>query len=74
MEKFPHLRQGIITRMMENFNEMKTGRVFRGALWIIGEYAVENESILDAMKQIKNCLGEIPILASEQVLNKFFYI
>jgi coatomer subunit beta len=41
MEKFPHLRSGIIERLLESFLEMKTGRVFRGALWIIGEYALE---------------------------------
>ncbi|KAJ3382672.1 coatomer subunit beta [Lobulomyces angularis] len=66
MEKFPHLRSGIIDRLCENFNEMKTSRVFRGALWIIGEYAVEGNSIVESMKQIRNALGEIPILASEQ--------
>jgi len=41
MEKFPHLRSGIVQRLLENFLEMKTGRVFRGALWIIGEYALD---------------------------------
>ena len=41
MEKFPHLRGDLITRLLETFTEMKTGRVFRGALWIIGEYALD---------------------------------
>lgn len=41
MERFPHLRHSIIERMLDGFPEMKTGRTLRGALWIIGEYAVE---------------------------------
>jgi coatomer subunit beta len=68
MEKFPQLRPGIIERLLENFSEMKTGRVFRGALWIIGEYAVDGTAIVESMKQISDALGEIPILASEQVI------
>ena len=39
MEKFPQLRAPITNRLLETFTELKTGRVFRGALWIIGEYA-----------------------------------
>ncbi|KAJ3092871.1 coatomer subunit beta [Quaeritorhiza haematococci] len=68
MEKFPHLRAGIIQRLLETFMDMKTGRVFRGALWIIGEYAADVSGLEEAMKQIRAGLGEIPILASEQRL------
>jgi len=47
--------------------EMKTGRVFRGALWIVGEYCLTVEDIEAAMNEIRNTLGELPLLASEQV-------
>ena len=89
MEKFPALRTGIIERLLQSFSEMKTGRVFRGALWIIGEYALDIAgeffsvivacyfhillkygllSAIDmAMAQIRESLGEVPILAAEQV-------
>ena len=39
MERFPHLRAGIIENLVDSLPEMKTGRTMRGALWIIGEYA-----------------------------------
>jgi len=52
--------------------EMKTGRVFRGALWIIGEYCLTAEDIEAAMNEIRNALGELPLLASEQVI--YIYI
>jgi len=58
--------------------EMKTGRVFRGALWIIGEYCLTVEDIEAAMKEIRRTLGDLPLLASEQVnfikSNFFFFI
>ncbi|RKO85232.1 adaptin N terminal region-domain-containing protein [Blyttiomyces helicus] len=66
MEKFPQLRSGIITRLLDSFMDMKTGRVFRGALWIIGEYTLDVPAMEQALKKIRDALGEIPILASEQ--------
>jgi coatomer subunit beta len=42
MEKFPDLRSSIIERLLQSFLDMKVvGRVYRGALWIIGEYSLE---------------------------------
>ncbi|KAI8612633.1 adaptin N terminal region-domain-containing protein [Chytriomyces sp. MP71] len=68
MEKFPHLRPGIIESLLASFKDMKTGRVFRGALWIMGEYTLDPGSIEASMKHIRESLGELPILASEQRL------
>jgi coatomer subunit beta len=66
LEKIPELRSKIVTKLMESFMEMKTGRVFRGALWIIGEYCLTVEDIEAAMNEIRNTLGDLPLLASEQ--------
>ncbi|KAF9384089.1 coatomer subunit beta, partial [Podila verticillata] len=68
VEKFPSLRSSILERLMETFPEMKAAKVFRGALWIVGEYCLEVQDIEDAWKHIRAGLGEIPILASEQRL------
>ncbi|KAI9339975.1 adaptin N terminal region-domain-containing protein [Obelidium mucronatum] len=68
MEKFPHLRAGIIDQLLESFKDMKTGRVFRGALWILGEYTLDTASIEGSVRNIRESLGEVPILASEQRL------
>jgi len=38
VEKFPDLRQSITERLLQSIPEIKSGKVFRGALWIIGEY------------------------------------
>ncbi|KAI8461380.1 coatomer beta subunit [Phakopsora pachyrhizi] len=71
VEKFPDLRSSIIEKLLSTFGDIKSGKVFRGALWIVGEYCAtqEGESILlPTFRQIRQVIGEIPILASEQRL------
>ncbi|KFX98963.1 hypothetical protein O988_00297 [Pseudogymnoascus sp. VKM F-3808] len=68
VEKFPKLRQTIVERLVSTLSEVRAGKVYRGALWIVGEYSMEANDIRDAWKRIRASLGEIPILASEQRL------
>lgn len=41
VEKFPDLRQGIVEKLLSTLAEVRAGKVYRGALWIVGEYCVE---------------------------------
>jgi|TARA_R110002003_G_scaffold30_3_gene1829 coatomer subunit beta len=68
VERFPDLRPSIIERLVSTLGEVRAGKVYRGVLWIIGEYSLEAKDIRDAWKGIRSSLGEIPILASEQRL------
>ncbi|BGO98008.1 coatomer subunit beta [Rhodotorula toruloides] len=68
VEKFPDLRQGIVAKLLDTFGEIKSGKVFRGAMWIVGEYAGSVEEVRQAMQQVRKVIGEVPILASEQRL------
>lgn len=68
VEKFPNLRASIIERLMMTLGEVRSGKVYRGVLWIVGEYCVEQKDIREVWKRIRASLGEIPILASEQRL------
>ncbi|RKF63484.1 Coatomer subunit beta [Erysiphe neolycopersici] len=68
VEKFPSLRPSIVERLVTTLSEVRAGKVYRGALWIVGEYSIEASDIRDAWKRIRISLGEIPILASEQRL------
>jgi len=68
MERFPHLRVGIIQKLLDSFPEIKAGRVYRGALWILGEYCLDEASIEGAFAQLHKAIGEIPIVAAEQRL------
>ncbi|GAO14292.1 uncharacterized protein UV8b_07448 [Ustilaginoidea virens] len=68
VEKFPSLRKTIVERLVSTLSEVRAGKVYRGIMWIIGEYSLEEKDIRDAWKRIRASLGEIPILASEQRL------
>ncbi|KAI8341029.1 adaptin N terminal region-domain-containing protein [Chlamydoabsidia padenii] len=68
VEKFPDLRASILEKLMETFVDMKSSKVFRGALWILGEYCQDEKEINEAWEQIRQVLGEVPLLASEQRL------
>ncbi|KAF7713143.1 Coatomer beta subunit [Penicillium ucsense] len=68
VEKFPDLRSAIVNRLVSTLSEVRAGKVYRGVLWVIGEYSLEEKDIREAWKKIRASLGEIPILASEQRL------
>lgn len=68
VEKFPALRSTITSKLILTLPDIKSGKVFRGVLWILGEYVESIQDIQDAMREIRKVLGEIPILASEQRL------
>lgn len=38
VDKYPQLRRPICQKLLEAFGSIKSGKVFRGALWIVGEY------------------------------------
>ncbi|KAJ3303386.1 coatomer subunit beta [Kappamyces sp. JEL0829] len=65
VERFPHLRSTITSSLLDAFPDMKTGRTIRGALWIIGEYALETELMEACMSQILACIGPIPIVSEQ---------
>ncbi|KAI1308132.1 Coatomer, beta subunit [Xylaria venustula] len=68
VEKFPKLRPSIVARLVDTLSEVRAGKVYRGIVWIVGEYSLEENDIREAWKRIRASLGEIPILASEQRL------
>ena len=38
VEKVPNLRPTITEKLVSTFPEIKAGKVYRGAMWIVGEY------------------------------------
>lgn len=68
VEKFPALRPSIVARLVATLGEVRAGKVYRGIIWIVGEYSLEEKDIRDAWRGIRSSLGEIPILSSEQRL------
>ncbi|KAJ3768462.1 coatomer protein, partial [Lentinula raphanica] len=70
VDKFPRLRPGLSDRLVATLNDIRSGKVFRGVLWILGEFVDSQDSYsstkaAEAIKQciegIRTCLGDIPI-------------
>lgn len=68
VEKFPDLRSSIVEKLLRTFSDIKSGKVYRGALWIVGEYCESLDDVKEAMQQIRKVVGEVPILAAEERL------
>ena len=67
IEKFPPLRPAIIQKLINTLSSIRSGKVFRGVLWILGEYT-EEESIEGAFMEVRAVIGDVPIGASEQLV------
>ncbi|KAJ2844379.1 coatomer subunit beta, partial [Coemansia erecta] len=65
-ENYPDLRKSIIQHLVASFLEFRTGKVLRGALWILGEYVDSAEEVRDVWTKLREAIGELPLLAAEQ--------
>ena len=65
MAKFSNLRQVILDRLLEAFNSIRSAKVHRAALWILGEYCAGAADIQAVMNEVRQSLGEIPIVEDE---------
>lgn len=66
IQKFPHLRSLIIEKLIETFPAVRSVKVHRAALWILGEYITSNNDILEVIAIINQTIGEVPIVEAEQ--------
>lgn len=66
IQKFATLRKLIIEKLIEAFPSIKSSKVHRAAVWILGEYVDTNNQILEVMNVINQTLGEIPMVDAEQ--------
>lgn len=66
IEKFPDLRVHIIEKLIEGIQSSKSSRVYRSALWILGEFSLEESTIQASWKAIRQSIGELPIVQSEK--------
>ncbi|CCU97609.1 unnamed protein product [Malassezia sympodialis ATCC 42132] len=66
VERFPDMRENILAKLISSFSDFRNGKVYRGALWVVGDYCMSINSVNEAMQQIRQVLGEVPILAAEE--------
>lgn len=66
IQKFPHLRSLITEKLIETFPAVRSVKVHRAALWILGEYITSVKEILEVIEVVNQTIGEIPIVEAEQ--------
>lgn len=65
IQKFPTLRKLIIERLIESFPQIKSSKIHRAAVWILGEYVDTKDQIREVIEAITQTLGEIPMVEAE---------
>ncbi|XP_031625408.1 coatomer subunit beta [Contarinia nasturtii] len=66
IQKFPNLRALITEKLIETFPSVRSVKVHRAALWILGEYINSSKEILEVIDVVNQTIGEIPIVEAEQ--------
>lgn len=60
------MRPLIVEKLLESFPTIKSTKIHRSTLWILGEYADNSKEVLDVFDVIHQTLGEVPIVETEQ--------
>ncbi|CAN6671048.1 coatomer subunit beta [Trichomonascus vanleenenianus] len=66
VELYPDLRTSVLQRLIGSLKGVQSTSVYRGALWILGEYCLDEQDIQEAWKHIRKSIGQMPIVASER--------
>ena len=66
VEKYPALRAGIIARLADSLPRIRSSKVFRAALWVLGEYAESPKDLAAAFAALRDALRDIPRVITEK--------
>lgn len=66
IQKFPHLRSLITEKLIDTFAAIRSVKVHRAALWILGEYVTNSKDVLQVIEAVNQALGEVPMVEAEQ--------
>lgn len=66
MQKFEQHRSLMIEKLLEIFSAIKSVKIYRAAIWILGEYCKSIEDLQAVMTLIRQSLGELPIVEDEK--------
>ncbi|KAI5703002.1 hypothetical protein M8J75_006605 [Diaphorina citri] len=65
IHSFETLRALIIEQLLDAFASIKSVKIHRAALWILGEYSTSPDDIQAIMNVTRQALGEVPIVEDE---------
>jgi coatomer subunit beta len=65
IQKFSNLKDLIVQRLLDICAQIKSVKVLRATLWLLGEYCSSIEDIQNVMTFIRQSLGDLPIVDDE---------
>ena len=65
MARFEGLRPVILEKLLQSFSTIRSAKIHRAAFWILGEYCETPSDIQAVMNEVRQSLGEIPIVEDE---------
>ncbi len=65
MQKLSSLKDLIVQRLLDICSQIKSAKVLRATLWLLGEYCSSAEDIQNVMTFIRQSLGDLPIVDDE---------
>lgn len=65
MARFENLRPVILDKLLQSFSTIRSSKIHRAAFWILGEYCMTPTDIQAVMNEVRQSLGEIPIVEDE---------
>jgi len=65
IHKFVNLKELLLQKLLEMFPTIKSIKILRGTLWILGEYCESTEDIQSLITLIRQSLGDLPIVDDE---------
>jgi len=66
-EKFPDLRPAIVAKLASALPKIRSAKVFRAALWVLGEYALTIDDVNAAFVALKLLLRDIPAVIADNL-------
>eukprot|EP00730_Choanoeca_flexa_P018161 TRINITY_DN8814_c0_g1_i3.p1 TRINITY_DN8814_c0_g1~~TRINITY_DN8814_c0_g1_i3.p1 ORF type:complete len:961 (+),score=282.19 TRINITY_DN8814_c0_g1_i3:51-2933(+) len=64
-ERLPDMRSDMMSKLLGSFGDIKSAKVIRAALWVIGEYTQTQSDVEEAFESITGSLGALPLVDSE---------
>jgi len=65
VQRFEYLRPLVLEQLLEAYPLIGSVRVHRAATWILGEFAATAEDVQAVMTQVRQALGELPLVEDE---------
>lgn len=66
VSEYPQLKNDVLTKLVQNFDQIQSSMVFRVTLWIFGEY-IDGDLCESTVAHLKDALAPLPLIKSKKM-------